>query len=400
MASEESVVRARGRASRMNEELCRTFVKEAVAIANFEGTPTFHQISIEAGNQLLALDKTLCYGWRWVCNVKGQCGYVPATAIRDISASGRHETVDSKPKSKLSEVGAASESKTTAQQSIVSCPQADVKPSPDVGPLRRVEVCKDPKVVSAYKRYKSWQGLKLFHENHGTSRQHSPVPVVSSTFTPGNHPFGISQRRSLHQADGNVSQSPVSDGGDRFSGCVQHNHQWTNTFHEHHHGDHDESGHINVALNTPPPSTSSPAQNVVVRDMENLVLRLKSLYRPTQDRVAQPSDNQIVRIEDKGALYAAQGKCQSRRHHPCGNVEVSLINEVGTATVERQVVSSDPFRNLRRLIADMEATSSSANEQMTCANVGVKKSEPTTAQGQQHHLRHSPQFRPMQQFLR
>lgn len=69
----------------MDASACKAFVTESVAISNFEGSPTFNQISIEAGNQVLALDKSLCCGWRWVCNVKGQCGYVPASFIRDVA---------------------------------------------------------------------------------------------------------------------------------------------------------------------------------------------------------------------------------------------------------------------------------------------------------------------------
>ena len=394
MASEGSVVvRARDRTGRMNEELCRTFVKEAVAIANFEGTPTFHQLSIEAGNQLLALDKTLCYGWRWVCNVKGQCGYVPATAIRDISAPGRRKTEESKNKNEVLKDGEASESHSPVQQSIVPCSQADEATTQEIGPFRRVAVCKDPKVVSAYERYKNWQGLKLFHGNNDASPKHTQTPVSNSSSA--GRAIGFSApHRVLHPMDAHDSEISAFNGVG-FSTCTEQNRR-TTEFCQHHEG-HNETGHSKPALNTFSRPASSPARNVV-RDMEGLVLRLKTLYRPNQDRAALPYTNKLVQGETYEGFHVER---QGQARHPYfpmtfGNVGVSE-NEVRTPEVERQVVlASDPFQKLRHLIADMEAASGSMHEPKTCAKSGIEASEPAA---QDQYSRLSPQFRSMA-FLR
>ena len=60
-------------------------VDEMVAIKNFKGTETFHQLSVEAGNQLLVFKFCFANGWLWARNKLGQQGFVPALYLRRLN---------------------------------------------------------------------------------------------------------------------------------------------------------------------------------------------------------------------------------------------------------------------------------------------------------------------------
>jgi len=155
-----------------DNQACRAFVKEAVAIANFEGTPTFNQLSIEAGNQLLALDSSLCYGWRWVCNVKGQSGYVPSSFVRDV-AQGNRRAGKAPPSALLDRDRADVENRPQHQNTPTTVPE---KPS------RATKGVPQKQIIEAHKTYRNWQTRNgaeavLAHKKNGNDMTPLPSPL-------------------------------------------------------------------------------------------------------------------------------------------------------------------------------------------------------------------------------